>query len=155
MSLTTRWLRWMERRGSHRSISRDGQPYLERYFLLRLGRCALFLHVFLDSDIDDVHDHPWPWSRLILKGSYREHHHDWTFDDCGPGNLVLWRPARDLHRVELTDGLVWTLFFHGPRCRQWGFYEKGEWIAAEHLGVDSRKAATARGWIFPRYPRPA
>lgn len=159
--MVDRWLRWMRRRGSHRSISRDGTPYMERYFLLRLGRFALFLHHFKDSDLDDVHDHPWAWARLIIKGSYREHHHDGTFTDCSRGDFV-WRSARELHWVELNPAgfgqqEVWTLFLHGERSRVWGFIDQGKW-APHHSsrraqGANASKpAGTTTGWIFPRYP---
>jgi hypothetical protein len=42
----------------------------------------IFLHRFLKSDPDDVHDHPWPYATLIIKGGYYE----WTpiFDADGP-----------------------------------------------------------------------
>lgn len=160
MNLTERWIKWMEARGSHRSISRDGTPYMERYFLLRLGPFALFLHHFVDSDLDDVHDHPWAWARLIIKGSYREHHHDGTSTVCPRWNFI-FRVARELHWVELNSGPgprdVWTLFAHGPRVRQWGFMDAGKWaphgVSRNTQGANrSIPSSETRGWLFPRYP---
>ncbi len=140
------FFRWMERRGSHRSISRDHQPYLERYYLFKVGGYGLFIHVFFDSDIDDVHDHPWVWGRIILSGRYREHHHDGTSTVCGPGHFI-FRAARELHRVELIDGPVVTLFGHGKRSRRWGFMVRGKWIAK--YGQDEQPPRT-KGWFLPR-----
>ena len=158
-TLIERWIRWMEVRGSHRSISRDGTPYMERYFLLRLGPFALFLHHFIDSDLDDVHDHPWPWARLIIKGSYREHHHDGTSTVC-PRWSFIFRAARELHWVELVEthpgfrNDVWTLFVHGRRVRQWGFIDAGKWAPFRYRGK-SKSSSETRGWLFPRYPKEA
>jgi hypothetical protein len=54
----------------------NGEPYLERYyvFLERQNRFPfnIFVHKFLKSDPDDVHDHPWPYFTIILKGGYWE-----------------------------------------------------------------------------------
>src|SRR3569833_1249508 len=61
-------------------ITRDGKPYLERYFaagwspLNKQSGPAIFLHHFVASDsATEVHSHPWGWSAsLILTGGYRE-----------------------------------------------------------------------------------
>ena len=46
----------------------DNEPYLERYYLFLKDRDRfpfnIFLHKFLKSDIDDLHDHPWPYATL-------------------------------------------------------------------------------------------
>jgi hypothetical protein len=52
----------------------NDEPYLERYYLFLKDRKRfpfnVFLHKFLKSDPDDVHDHPWPYATIILKGGY-------------------------------------------------------------------------------------
>ncbi len=164
------WIEWMHDRKSWRDISRHGKPYLERAFIVSKSAYndATFLHVFRDSDLDGLHDHPWPWERLILKGSYWEEHHDGTRDLCGPGHYVS-RSARELHRVEVEDGPVWTIFRHGPRERRWGFLdprrpvsvpmpklEEPETIneldiwAAFWEAVPRRDRPPKTGWLFPR-----
>ena len=54
----------------------NNEPYLERYYIFLKDRTRfpfnVFLHRFLKSDPDDVHDHPWPYATLILKGGYWE-----------------------------------------------------------------------------------
>jgi hypothetical protein len=91
----------------------NGEPYLERYYVFLKDRKRfpfnVFVHKFLKSDPDDVHDHPWPYATLILKGGYYE----WTpqFDAdgnkinevarwCGAGSFR-WAGANTYHRVEL------------------------------------------------------
>jgi hypothetical protein len=100
----------------------------------------VFLHKFLKSDPDDVHDHPWPYATLILKGGYWE----WIphFDTVGrkTGEYQVWRgpghfrisKANSFHRIELDpDITAWTLFMPGRKCRDWGFMVQNKWIQWE------------------------
>ena len=119
----------------------DNEPYLERYYLFLKDRNKfpfnVFLHKFIKSDPDDVHDHPWPYATLILKGGYYE----WIpqFDKAGrkigevghwrgPGHFRICSPT-SYHRIELDPGITtWTLFMPGPQKREWGFLVKNKWI---------------------------
>ena len=120
------------------------EPYLERYYVFLRDRerfpFNVFLHKFLKSDPDDVHDHPWPYATLILKGGYWE----WIpqFSDKGEklGELAHWRKpghfriskATSYHRIELDPGVdCWTLFMPGPKQRDWGFLVKNVWVQWE------------------------
>jgi hypothetical protein len=110
------------------------EPYLERYYLFLKDRTKfpfnVFLHKFLKGDPDEVHDHPWPYATLILKGGYYE----WVPEFDPQGNMVgqkrHWRgpghfrvcSATSYHRIELDPGITaWTLFMPGPHKREWGF----------------------------------
>ena len=131
----------------------NNEPYLERYYLFLKDRDKfpfnIFLHKFLKSDPDDVHDHPWPYATLILKGGYYE----WIpqFDSKGKkiGEICTWRSAGSFrtcsatsyHRIELDpDVECWTLFMPGPKQREWGFLSKGKWIQWQEY-LNKRKAA--------------
>ena len=122
----------------------ENEPYLERYYLFLRDRerfpFNVFLHKFLKSDPDDVHDHPWPYATLILKGGYWE----WIphFDTVGrkTGEYQVWRgpghfrisKANSFHRIELDpDITAWTLFMPGRKCRDWGFMVQNKWIQWE------------------------
>jgi hypothetical protein len=122
----------------------ENEPYLERYYLFLREReqfpFNVFLHKFLKSDPDDVHDHPWPYATLILKGGYWE----WIphFDTVGrkTGEYQVWRgpghfrisKANSFHRIELDpDITAWTLFMPGPKQRDWGFLVRNQWIQWE------------------------
>ena len=122
----------------------DNEPYLERYYIFLKDRTRfpfnIFLHKFLKSDPDDVHDHPWPYATLILKGGYYE----WTpvFNTKKEmiGEICTWRgpghfrtcSANSYHRIELADGITaWTLFMPGPQKREWGFLVNNKWIQNE------------------------
>lgn len=109
----------------------NDEPYLERYYLFLKDRkyfpFNIFLHKFLKGDPDDLHDHPWPYATLILKGGYWETTPKGTFWR-GPGHFRFCS-ANSFHRIELEPGVeCWTLFMPGPQQREWGFDVGGRWI---------------------------
>lgn len=133
----------MQRLGRHRVIldRRADEPLLERYYVFLKDRTwfpfNIFVHKFCKSDPDDVHDHPWPYATLILKGGY----HEWIpeFDSAGKmlGEQRVWRGpghfricgANSFHRIELDPCITaWSLFMPGPQKREWGFLVKNKWI---------------------------
>lgn len=126
------------------------EPYLERYYVFLKDRTwfpfNVFIHKFLKSDPDDVHDHPWPYATLIIKGGYYE----WTpiFDkDTMIGEMCTWRglghfrvcKSTSYHRIELDPNVTaWTMFMPGPQKREWGFLVKNKWIHNE-LYLEERR----------------
>lgn len=148
-------LKLLERLGRKRIVLDrvSDEPYLERYYLFLKERSGfpfnIFLHKFLKSDPDDVHDHPWPYATLILKGGYWE----WIpeFNAAGEkiGEVRKWRgpghfrisSATSYHRVELgNDVECWTLFMPGPKQREWGFLVRDQWVQWEQY-LKQRKTA--------------
>lgn len=126
-------------------VSREGIPYLHRWWLIPRNKFFnVYLHKFLGDDEDRaLHCHPWNSLSILLKGGYIEHL---------PGGkikvykrfAVIFRPATYAHRIELHKkkvGVVWqnadktegsltekevslpalTLFITGPKIREWGF----------------------------------
>ena len=140
------FLKLLERLGRKRIILDRvaEEPYLERYYVFLKERkwfpFNIFIHKFLKSDPDDVHDHPWPYATLILKGGYFE----WTpvFNDKGNkiGEICQWRApghfrvcrSTSYHRIELDPSVTcWTMFMPGPQKREWGFLVNNKWIHNE------------------------
>ncbi len=139
-------LKLLERMGRKRIVMDrvSDEPYLERYYVFLSDRTwfpfNVFLHKFLKSDPDDVHDHPWPYATLILRGGYYEwipqfnskgekigEIRNWR----GPGHFRICR-ATSYHRIELAEGVTcWTLFMPGPKQRDWGFLVRNQWIQWE------------------------
>jgi hypothetical protein len=147
-------LKLLERLGRKRIVFDrvDNEPYLERYYLFLRDRerfpFNVFLHKFLKSDPDDVHDHPWPYFTVILQGGYYE----WIpqFDSAGRklGEIGHWRgpghfrfsTATSYHRIEIDpDVTCWTLFCPGIKQRDWGFLVRNQWIQWEQY-LTQRKA---------------
>lgn len=120
------------------------RPYLERYYLFLKDRKRfpfnVFLHKFINSDPDDVHDHPWSYATLILKGGYYEwipQFNEQGIKTCevrhwrGPGHFRVCR-ANSFHRIELREGVeCWTLFIPGKQQKSWGFWVNNQWIDHE------------------------
>ena len=150
-----KFLKFLEARGRKRIVYDrvDNEPYLERYYLFIKDRGEhfpfnVFLHKFLKSDNDDLHDHPWPFATLILKGGYYEWTPQFGADGkkigeiarwCGPGSFRMAR-ATSYHRIELDpDVTCWTLFMPGVKQRDWGFLVKNKWVQWEQY-LANRKA---------------
>lgn len=134
MTATNWFLHLLERAGRHRIIyDRSGKdPYMHRYYLIFKDKLQefdksrglpfnAFLHHIVQSDEDDLHDHPWWYFTLILSGGYWEETPEGVFWR-GPGHMRVSSPT-SLHKLRLGDKDVgaWTLFVRGPKIRDWGF----------------------------------
>lgn len=139
-------LNTLDRMGRKRIVldRQSDQPYLERYYVFLRDRKRfpfnVFLHKFLKSDPDDVHDHPWPYATMILKGGYWEYKPIFNAYGEKIGEQKYWRSpghfrtssATSFHRIELEPGIdCWTLFMPGPTKREWGFLVNNRWIHNE------------------------
>lgn len=149
-------------------------PYLLRWWLIPRNRVFnVYLHKFLRDDDDRaLHDHPWFWCSIVLRGEYMEH----TIRAGGiarrmlrgVGSVRIASPWR-AHRIELwpwwlgpddvemppsgadhPDGNLrapcWTLFLTGPRLRNWGFHcrERG-WVPWQEFTAAEDPGAIGRG----------
>jgi hypothetical protein len=116
----------------------------------------VYVHKFLRDDDDRaLHDHPWWFVSIILRGGYIEHTESVErrmvlrcrssiFDVRSPWwrRSVGYRPATWTHRVALphspNGGRVpcWTLIITGPKVREWGFWcpEFTEGLARRRIG---------------------
>lgn len=124
----------------------DGQPYLIRWHLFTLFGMKFRLHHILLSDYDCLHDHPWNFVSIILKGGYWEHtnqiilHHPSgkrVYKNCKwyPAGSVLFRNAEFQHSLELKlknlkEGFItsWSLVIMFNRKREWGFWTRAGFV---------------------------
>lgn len=119
-----RFLLWLTAWLPVKVIGRD-EPYVEWYYVCTLpifGGVRVQIHRFLRSDPDGVHDHPWGWARtFILAGWYVEERRDSTRVRAAGSTYGL--TGDTFHRVHVPLGAreVFTLFFHGPYVKHWGF----------------------------------
>jgi hypothetical protein len=135
------FLNWMERHGRCFVIKdKAGEVYLKRYYLFFNGKLDqhgdepkefpfnLFLHKICQSDPDGaLHDHPWNFTSLILKGGYYERTPK-GLKWYGPLSINI-KKATDLHSLEMgPSGVTWTLFFRGKPLREWGFMTVNGWV---------------------------
>ena len=125
-------------------IGDSDDPYMNRWYLLpRNEQFNVYLHQFLRSDDDRaMHDHPWPSFSLVLAGVGIEHIPG-GLKRFGPGD-VFERSANYVHRIEVIDGPIWTLFVTGPKVREWGFHCPQGWrhwkefVSKKHSGEIGR-----------------
>lgn len=110
-------------------IGPKNDPYLLRWYVIPRNRlCNIYLHKFLRSGDDRaLHDHPWWFVSILLKGTYREV----TVENKLCKVTTEWRKrfsiafhsAEYRHRVELQNNApCWTLVITGRRVRDWGFW---------------------------------
>lgn len=116
----------------HFVIGGHDDPYLLRWFVIpRNHRFNVYVHKFMRSDDDRaLHDHPWWFVSIILRGGYIEHTPGGQRLRKAPS--IAYRKAEHIHRVELFtewfDGIgerevpCWTLILTGPKARHWGFW---------------------------------
>jgi hypothetical protein len=136
----------MQRLGRHRIIldRQSNEPLLERYYVFLKDRkwfpFNIFIHKFHKSDPGDVHDHPWPYFTLILRGGYWEWIPQFNADGIKTCEIGKWRSpghfrfcsAKSFHRIELDPTVeCWTMFMPGPQKREWGFLVNNKWIHNE------------------------
>jgi len=128
-------------------IGRNGDPYMERWYIQRTeterfgeaygylkheGIANVYLHRFLRSDSEDMHDHPWDNANVILRGGYTEESAAmWGpyKDGLSPTVTQDWkvaervyRAAEDVHAIRSVQPGTVSLFVTGPKRRAWGFY---------------------------------
>jgi hypothetical protein len=124
----------------------NGSRYMRRWLIGPRWAWGLRVHCIERSDADrELHDHPWWFVSIILRGGYWEHTLDGRRTWYGPGSIV-FRSADTLHRIELDTectqarkrGLhtgsclsrpvpAWTLVLRGRRARAWGFLTADGW----------------------------
>ena len=158
MTLTDKFLNLLDRMGRKRVVMDRtcDEPLLTRYYLFLKDRKRfpfnVFLHNFHKGDPGDVHDHPWPYATLILKGGYWEWLPQFNSKGEKVGELATWRGpghfrvcgAKSYHRIELDPSVdCWTLFMPGPQQRDWGFLVKNKWVQnEEYLKAKHEEAHT-------------
>lgn len=130
------WLTRLLAGQPHQVIGGVDDPYLLRWYPIpRNPVLNVYLHKFMRSDDDRaLHDHPWWFVSLMLRGQYDE------VTDAGTrrrrAGSVAFRTATWRHRVALMRrGLpsagqawevpCWTLIITGRRARTWGFWCRG------------------------------
>lgn len=135
-------------------------PLLHRWTVLKIGhmphpshnetahsRAKIMVHHFLPESRDrDVHDHPWQFVTIVLKGQYvdvstcqvcKGKNLGVTCFECGgdgvkkelmvPG-MMRYRSTAHAHQTFAGRKGCWTVVIVGPIERMWGFFKNGEWL---------------------------
>ena len=120
-------------------------PYLTRWKLVSTPWFAIYVHkIWLDDKDRHLHDHPWSFVSLILRGGYVEELPEGR-RVRKPGSLrVLHRPG--VHSVRsLLKTPTWTLVVRGRDHHEWGFLTEEGWKHWESY-VSARSAFGESGF---------
>ena len=109
-----------------RKIGLGDDIYIDRWYVLQTPWFGIMFHrIFRPDNQRDLHDHPWDFLSIILRGTYIED----TIDGPKYRCMVNYKRAEDRHSiVEVGRRPVWTLVFTGPKRRKWGFWVGEKWI---------------------------
>lgn len=174
--LVEKLMKWCERTGRIFKITGTAGPddvYLVRYYVFKSNWFNIFIHQFLRSDRDDLHDHPWNFATYLVRGSYceRKWNEDFKISEVirrvdklsmasfgGSGNhktnRFVFRKATDQHQVLVDkdlkenekDQAALTICVTGRTQREWGFIKE---ITVQDDGITpiSEKYRPIRKWI--------
>lgn len=120
-----RWAVWHHQFDLVRAV--DGVRYLRRHWIVKTPFGGIILHRMDGPDArDTLHDHPFSFVSLVLRGGYIENRLRPRSMTVYPHVVTRWNVMRkhDAHTiVELLDEPTWTLLFVGRHVRTWGFLE--------------------------------
>jgi hypothetical protein len=106
----------------------DDAVYLTRWRIVQTPWAAVYLHRLTAPDSrPTLHDHPWKFLALVLRGGYVERRLNpttMTVNESHRIRRVNRMRTCDAHAiVTLTRNPTWTLLLVGPRQRTWGYWE--------------------------------
>lgn len=124
----------------------DEGDYLTRWRIITTPFGGIFLHRIEAPDSRPVlHDHPWSFVALVLRGGYDEVrldlHSRLTF--VRSINRINVMRRDDYHYIaRLHKGTTWTLLFVGARRRKWGYLRPND-SGAQWTPFDTDEMAVA------------
>lgn len=106
------------------------QVLLIRWRVVQTPWFSVFVHKHLRPDPQrDLHDHPFSFVSLIVKGGYRELRHRASLPLLHVALSMRFMRATWPHSIlDLVRVPTWTILFIGPRYRDWGFYTDAGWV---------------------------
>lgn len=141
----------------HLDLIHDGATFLRRrgFDLRRFGGVVVH-HIDGPDPGMDLHDHPWSFVTIILRGGYiEEAAHTMVLKlaaEHGYGVDVTvrrWRrwsihrmPLTVAHRIIHADQDTLTLMLRWRKVRTWGFYTPAGWVSWEDYDYATRRPCT-------------
>jgi len=123
---------WAVRRPYFHLKRPNGEVYMHRWWARKepdahwTGIAARLHHIALPDDDRDLHDHPYDYRTIILKGWYIEETLNGTV--LHKAGSTVAHPATHYHSIrEVSPGGVWTLFIYRYKRpnNRWGFLVDG------------------------------
>ena len=133
----------------HLDLIHAGRTFLRRRGVEHSRLGGILLHRIDGPDPGlDLHDHPWPFLSIVLRGGYTE---EALYEpgDSHRGTRRTWRrwsahrmPLNVAHSiVDVQPGTV-TLVLRGRKVRRWGFYLPTGWVDWAEYDYDARRPNT-------------
>lgn len=148
LSSLSKWAKGWLRGKPHFVIG--NQQCLRWYILPRNKVLNIYLHKFQKDDDDRaLHDHPWWFISIMVKGSYRESvGRNQIIDRSAPS--IVFRRATHRHRVILPvrgseKKPCWTILITGSVQRTWGFWCPRGFVKWSDFLVVDDYGSTGRG----------
>lgn len=114
----------------------DGSLYMGRYGVFETKYLSCRIHHIATADDDcALHDHPWPFVSVVLRGGYTEllprmptpcwnGDEETTYPVRRNAGSVAFRGAACRHRVSEVGPGTWTMFVYFKWKQDWGFYTR-------------------------------
>jgi hypothetical protein len=111
--------------------SKEGKLHFRRWQILKTPWFSIYIHGIYAPDQDKhLHNHPWDYKSLVLKGSYIEETNNGV--NLLKFGSVTSRNGEDYHKIKtLLTNSVYTLFIVSPAKRTWGYQVDGKWMHNE------------------------
>jgi hypothetical protein len=134
-------------RGRATPIGTGADLLAERIIVRRAAAGCIYVHRWMMSDPDELHDHPWDFVSLVLTVGYWEEtpgRRTWR----APGEVVFHKAERR-HRIALETDRSYTrgatptsLIVTGPERREWGFHTADGWVPGRDYRARPRRQKT-------------
>lgn len=102
-------------------VSKAGVVHFRRYRVLWTPWVSIYVHHILEADQDKhLHNHPWNFWGVILRGGYLE-----LLEDNQPVSRKAgscgYRSVNEFHKIKELYAPTWSLCVMGGRAGVWGY----------------------------------
>lgn len=116
--------------------SKEGVLHFKRFAIIECKWFNIYIHSIYKADEDEhLHDHPWNYISIVLYGKFMEAIKNSTsakqkyeMNWLSPKDISAQKAERTHKIYMLLSEKIVTLFFTGPRFREWGYDVDGKWI---------------------------
>lgn len=112
--------------------SKDGVLHFRRWRILTTPWFVINLHgIYMPDEDKHLHNHPWSFINIVLKGWYTERLMNENFKIRFPGSIIK-RNASAFHKIDsLESKSVYTLNIMWGTQKSWGYNVEGKFIDHE------------------------
>lgn len=110
-------------------ISKDGVLHFRRWRVISTPWFAIYIHAIYKADEDlHLHNHPWNFWSLVLKGSYTERLPNFKLNPRFAWTSA-YRQRDQFHKIEdLHSPVVWTFNVMWNFRDTWGYEVRGKYV---------------------------